>query len=143
MIDNRAIYEDIIYVPSAGITTGWYFLSDQPPTLTFSPVIDLTGYSATGVFYDKCGGTQISTFGTATGELSIFTGSETFDYEDSETGAVTSYPIVDAQGVKFSITPVVLATYTWTKAYFEINLVSPGGEITPFKRGTLLTGDCC
>jgi hypothetical protein len=143
MIDNRADFEAIIYVPSAGISNGWYYLADEPPTLSFSPVIDLTGYTATGAFYDKCGGTLLNSIGSATGELSFFTATETFYYEDDDTGVITSYEIVDAQGLKFSISPVTLAGYVWTTAYFEINIVSPGGVIIPFKRGTLSTGDCC
>jgi hypothetical protein len=143
MIDNRAGYEDIIYVPAAGISDAWYHLSDEPPTLTTSPVIDLTGYTATGAFYDKCGGTLLNSISSTTGELSFFTATETFDYEDVDTGVVTSYEIVDAQGLKFSISPATLAGYTWVEAYFEINLHSSGGEIIPFRRGKLTTGDCC
>lgn len=138
MIDNRPDYEAITYFKAEGLNNAFFYLPESP----YTPVIDLTGYTATCTLYDECGGTVIGTLTSGAGTLAFFTDTAVFDSQDEDTGVITSYSILNAQGVKFNVSPVAFAAFTWTNAYFELTITSPGGIVTPFLRGTLSPGDC-
>lgn len=139
MIDNRPDYEEITYFKAEGLNNEFFYLPDSPP---YTPVIDLTGYTATCTLYDECGGTSIGTLTSGAGTLAFFTDTAVFDSQDEDTGVITSYSIPNAQGVKFNVSPVAFAAFTWITAYFELVITSSGGTVEPFLRGTLSPGDC-
>lgn len=104
------------YAPDYSVIdlTGW--TARMQARLTLDAVTALPGFDLT----TENGGLKI-VIGTVSPEEDVF--------------------IDNAYGVEVNILPEVTAAFGWTSAVFDLELVSPGGKVRPFIKGTLLADD--
>ena len=139
-IDSTAAIVNIRYEPSAGVNESLFYLPEDaflpvtPPALP--PVYDLAGYTAVGSVMVELGAVELFSLAT---HITFITGTATGKITDAE-GIETPYSIPNAEGIKITIAPSLLADYP--ESYYFVNLVSPSAEIIPFAKGQLFAADC-
>ena len=93
-------------------------------------VINLTGYHARMQARVKVDdGSPVLDLSTDTAGLDIIIGTATVPGRA---------PITNAQGVQLNVTDAQTAAFTWQKAFFDIELIEPGGTVLPFIKGILM-----
>lgn len=151
MLDLASLTVNIKFDKSVGITGGAIYYIDENDT-----PIDLTGYDAEGVIKPSCDSDIVLLVLTSTGltpnlaiTSEVVTNVDPFIYVDSDDTehVIPKPPLTTATiwGVRPNVPNSFTSTVTWASAYYEIRLVTPGGALIPFVKGspTVDCGSCC